>query len=171
MTGILRRTGWALSMLLVLLVATSTARAQRGGRKPPRISYASPAGVQRGQSVEITVGGQYLTKVDKILVSGDGVTGIVGLFQDPHSLAAFLVLALGFSAGMAQAAFRSENRGAFAAHVALLAATAIALVYTNSRGGLVAAILAGMVWGGLYLLRRRADRTGTSVRPQRIAER
>ena len=72
--------------------------------------------------------------------------GIVGFFQDQHSFAAFLVLAIGVSAGLAYGNFNTGRRTVASAHAGLALAGAVVLLYTNSRGGLLA--LAGPILSG-----------------------
>src|SRR3989339_273553 len=43
----------------------------------PHIGYIYPAGGQQGTSFEITAGGQYIAKPDKVYVSGEGVSASV----------------------------------------------------------------------------------------------
>ena len=52
------------------LACCLSANAQKGN-----IGYVYPAGAQRGTTVEVTVGGQNLSKAKGIIVSGDGVSG------------------------------------------------------------------------------------------------
>ncbi len=71
----------------------------------------------------------------------DRAEGIVGFFQDPHSFAAYLVLAIGLLLGIA--AERRLGASQLQRRRALLAAAAavilwVELLYTNSRSGLLA---------------------------------
>ena len=52
------------------LACCLSANAQKGN-----IGYVYPAGAQRGTTVEVTVGGQNLSKAKGIIVSGEGVSG------------------------------------------------------------------------------------------------
>jgi len=54
--------------LAVLLVPAPEVQAQ----KNPRIGYVYPAGGRQGDTFEVTVGGQFLDGVDRVLVSGKG---------------------------------------------------------------------------------------------------
>ncbi len=58
-----------------LIAATTAARAQRGAGalRDPSIGYIYPAGAQGGTTTRVTVGGQYLQTVDRVLVSGSGI--------------------------------------------------------------------------------------------------
>jgi hypothetical protein len=60
--------------LAVLLVPFSTARAQPG---PPRIGYVYPAGGRQGTSLQVTVGGQYVTDAKSARISGKGIQAVV----------------------------------------------------------------------------------------------
>ena len=52
----------------VLLVACAMpSRAQKGN-----IGFIYPSGAQRGTTVEVTVGGQGISKANGVLISGDG---------------------------------------------------------------------------------------------------
>ncbi len=77
---------------------------------------------------------------DKRVQTGEG---LVGFFQDEHSFAAFLLLAIGVSAGRAYGSFHAGRRAAAWAHGGLMLASFLVLLQTNSRGGLLA--LAGAV--------------------------
>ena len=68
--------------ILVLLAAAGWAAAQGAGRSP-QIGYLYPAGGQQGTTFEVTAGGQRLTGVDGVLVSGDGVTATVVKWYRP----------------------------------------------------------------------------------------
>lgn len=63
-----------MSRRLILMAAaislTITLNAQKGN-----IGFVYPAGAQRGTSVEITVGGQNLSRATGIIISGEGVSG------------------------------------------------------------------------------------------------
>lgn len=63
-----------MSRRLILMAAaislTITTNAQKGN-----IGFVYPAGAQRGTSVEITVGGQNLSRATGIIISGEGVSG------------------------------------------------------------------------------------------------
>ncbi len=76
--------------------------------------------------------------------------GWVGFFQDQHSFAAFLVLSIGFSAGRAYGYFVVGRQAVASVHAGLLLAGSVALLYTNSRGGLLALagaiLVAVLVW-------------------------
>jgi hypothetical protein len=56
--------------LLSLLIAFSAARGQES---LPRIGYAYPAGGRQGTTIQITLGGQFLTDIGRVTISGDGV--------------------------------------------------------------------------------------------------
>ncbi|HWB60818.1 MAG TPA: PPC domain-containing protein [Chthoniobacteraceae bacterium] len=49
----------------------------------PRIGYAFPAGAQRGATVEVTVGGQFLDATQAALITGGGVNVTVGKYNRP----------------------------------------------------------------------------------------
>jgi hypothetical protein len=62
---------WSASLGLALLLAVApTAWAQQS---PPHLAYVYPAGGQQGDSVRVTIGGQYLNDAAKVYVSGDGI--------------------------------------------------------------------------------------------------
>ncbi len=60
------------SSVLPMLLATVALAQQE-----PGIGYVYPAGGLRGTTVEVVVGGQFLTGVDDVVVSGDGIQGTV----------------------------------------------------------------------------------------------
>lgn len=72
---------------------------------------------------------------DKRVETGEG---LVGFFQDQHSFAAFLVLAIGVSAGLAYGNFNIGHRMVASAYAGLTLMGGLVLLYTNSRGGLLA---------------------------------
>jgi hypothetical protein len=57
-------------LLPVLLLAAPVVRAQQ---RDPHIGYIYPAGARSGATVEVTIGGQYLTGVTNVVLSGSGV--------------------------------------------------------------------------------------------------
>lgn len=62
--------GWV--AVFALLMVTTSAWGQPVGRDP-RIGYVYPAGAQRGERVQVLIGGQGLRAARDVLVSGDGV--------------------------------------------------------------------------------------------------
>ena len=100
---------------------------------------------------------------DKRVEAGEGW---VGFFQDQHSFAAFLVMAIGVSAGRAYGSFNGGRRAVASAHAGLALAGVVVLLYTNSRGGLLAlaaAIFIGaLAWLALSL--RAESRSGQGRR-------
>lgn len=73
---------------------------------------------------------------------GDSVTGLVGFLQDPHSYAAFLLLAVAFCLGLTVASFLEGERLWTAGYLFLALAAFTTLLFTNSRAGLAATLLA-----------------------------
>lgn len=67
--------------------------------------------------------------------------GYSGFFQDPHSYAAYLVLAACFCVGMAGAAWHRGERGGALVCGALAIGALVVLLYTGSRTGLLAALV------------------------------
>ena len=67
---------WHVAMWLAVLCAAPGATAQLVS-KEPYIGYVYPAGGQQGTALEVTVGGQYLDGVNKVIVSGKGVKATV----------------------------------------------------------------------------------------------
>ncbi len=64
--------------LLAIVATISTPPGQvSADEKPPRIAWLFPAGVQRGKTVEVTVGGTELAGATAIRVTGRGVEGKV----------------------------------------------------------------------------------------------
>ncbi len=63
------------SGVLLLLAAAAVLRGQQ--QNEPHAGYAYPAGGQRGTTVRVIVGGQFLDGVDGLIVSGTGVTAHV----------------------------------------------------------------------------------------------
>jgi len=80
MTPVLRRAGWL--MVLMGMLCASRLDAQQW-RQPPQIGYAWPAGARQGETLEITVGGQYLDKATQVLISGQGVQGTLTDYTRP----------------------------------------------------------------------------------------
>ena len=60
------------TLLLFIAIASSVATAAE-----PHIGYLYPAGGQRGQVVQISVGGQFLRGASEVYVSGDGIEATV----------------------------------------------------------------------------------------------
>ena len=74
----------AILWLGTFLAAAPSAWAQVGPRDP-HIGYIYPAGGQRGDKVEVAVGGQYLDGVSDVVVSGEGVEATVVKHTKPLS--------------------------------------------------------------------------------------
>jgi len=72
----MNRFRWHIAFWLVFLAAAPSARAQLG-QKDPHIGYVYPAGGRQGASFEVLVGGQYLSGVTKVYVSGEGAQATV----------------------------------------------------------------------------------------------
>ena len=89
---------------------------------------------------------------------------MVGFFQDQHSFAAFLVLAIGVSAGLTYSNFNTGRRGAASAYAGLTLMGSLILLYTNSRGGLLALVgailIATFTWLALSLKVAMASEQG-----------
>ncbi len=64
---------------IVWLVAVAAALAQN----VPHLGYALPAGGQRGATVEVKLGGQFLANAARVLVSGGGVEAAAGEYARP----------------------------------------------------------------------------------------
>jgi len=64
-------------LLIVILVLTAANAQGASSERNPHIGYLYPAGGQQGSAIKITVGGQFLRDVDRVYVSGKGVTGSV----------------------------------------------------------------------------------------------
>ena len=61
-------------LLFLLFVAVGVPALHAQQRKnTPRIGYVFPAGVQRGTTCELVIGGQYLAGAQELLISGSGV--------------------------------------------------------------------------------------------------
>ena len=104
---------------------------------------------------------------DKQIRTGEG---LVGFFQDQHSFAAFLVLAIGVSAGLAYGYSKRRQPALATAYAGLSLASTVVLLYTNSRGGLLAlagaTLLAVLTWLTLSL---RAASTSRQGKRRRLA--
>lgn len=72
-----------LGLAALALGAPALHAQQKGGQRSPRIGYIYPAGIQRGATTEIIVGGQFLEGVDQVLVSGSGVKVTVLKLEKP----------------------------------------------------------------------------------------
>ncbi len=70
----------AILTLVTFLAAVSAARGQQSS---PHIGYVYPAGGRQGTSIQVTVGGQFLTGVTKAFVSGAGVRATVVEYVKP----------------------------------------------------------------------------------------
>lgn len=86
-------------------------------------------------------------------------TGLVGSFQDPHSLAAYLLLVIGVAAAVAVNAARAGRRPAATAAGSLTAAMVAVLLGTNSKSGIIALV----VVGACLLAARQHHRTASGV--------
>ena len=74
----------AFACIAVWLAVTPAASAQPNSQShDPHIGYVYPAGGRAGTTFKVKVGGQYVEKVEKIYVSGDGVTANVLDFYIP----------------------------------------------------------------------------------------
>ncbi|MBN2582364.1 MAG: PPC domain-containing protein [Planctomycetes bacterium] len=60
-----------LSVAVILAALASEAMAQQGA---PHVGYVWPAGARQGETVEVTIGGQYFKDAKDVHVSGGGVT-------------------------------------------------------------------------------------------------
>ncbi len=70
------------NVLILLLLLTCSAMAG----EPPRIGYIYPAGVARGQTVEIEIGGQRVMETTAVYVNGGGVTAtLMASKEDPDA--------------------------------------------------------------------------------------
>ena len=65
-----------LLMLFIILFAAAPTTAQ-DAKRDPRIGYLYPAGAQRGTTVRVLVGGQFLRSSESVYVSGEGISGKV----------------------------------------------------------------------------------------------
>ncbi|HPO14135.1 MAG TPA: PPC domain-containing protein [Candidatus Hydrogenedentes bacterium] len=72
---------WQIGLMTIIFCAT-TVWAQTSQRQP-HIGYLYPAGGQQGTIVEVLVGGQYLNGVNKVHVTGEGVTASVIQYAKP----------------------------------------------------------------------------------------
>jgi len=70
-------------MIASLVVAMPTIVAAQTFRNPPRIGYVYPAGLQQGTSVQVTIGGQYLSGTEEVRVSHPGITAKVVRYWRP----------------------------------------------------------------------------------------
>ncbi|XHR30791.1 MAG: hypothetical protein ACFUZC_09550 [Chthoniobacteraceae bacterium] len=68
-------------LMIALLLSGLPALAQ--GPKPPRIGYLYPAGIQRGTSAEIAVGGQYIEGAAEVICTGSGLVAKVARTEKP----------------------------------------------------------------------------------------
>lgn len=78
--------------------------------------------------------------------------GWVAFFQDPHSLAAYLVLLLGVVLGLVFQRLDRPSSYARIVHLSLVLGTAVVLLFTNSRSGLVSSFACVMVFGSGYVV-------------------
>ena len=68
---------WLRTVIAGVAVCTSAAAWAQQARREPEIGYLYPAGGQRGTTVEIIAGGQFLRGADQVYIAGDGVEGVV----------------------------------------------------------------------------------------------
>ena len=76
----------ALLGLAILFAVIPGAQAQE---RRPRIGYVYPAGGPRTNSFEVVVGGQYLTGVTNVFISGTGVRAVIADYSRPISQGEF----------------------------------------------------------------------------------
>ena len=60
----------ALATILTVAILAPSSFAQE---QTAHLGYAYPAGIPRGESLEVTIGGQYLDEMSQIIISGEGV--------------------------------------------------------------------------------------------------
>ena len=60
-------------LIAALLVALAAAPAVQAQQNPPHAGYAYPAGGRQGDTVRVTVGGQFLERTTNAYVSGRGI--------------------------------------------------------------------------------------------------
>ena len=70
-------------LLVAFALSPTPLQAQQGSGKPPQMGYLFPAGMQRGTTGEINVGGEFLEGSKELLVSGSGVTATVVKINQP----------------------------------------------------------------------------------------
>lgn len=80
--------GWAnrclsIGLLVGCLVALCVPAAAGPRFREPHIAYLFPAGWQRGNTIRVWCGGQYLAGMDRVYVSGKGVRGRVIFYAPP----------------------------------------------------------------------------------------
>ena len=78
-----RLTAACLVALAAFLALSGTALAQQT-RREPHIGYAFPAGGQRGTTVYVAVGGQFLRSAKSALLSGQGITATIAGYVGPY---------------------------------------------------------------------------------------
>ncbi len=92
--------------------------------------------------------------------TGTTALGVSGFFHDTHSFAAYLVLGISITLGVAIGWAASGSLGYSAASFMLAIAAGVVLLYTNSRGGLLAMLGSVLVLAALVVTfprSRRAD--------------
>ena len=77
------KTRFLLYLLAAWALGAPSLHAQKNGL--PHIGYIFPAGMQRGTTCEINVGGQFLGGAKEALVSGSGVKMTVIKYEKPLS--------------------------------------------------------------------------------------
>ena len=60
-----------------MLLSIGAVALSEPSKNQPHIGYLYPAGAQRGTSIRVTVGGQFLRGPSNVYVSGEGVTASV----------------------------------------------------------------------------------------------
>ena len=65
---------------MMFAISAASAHAQT---RAPRIGYVYPAGVKRGTTATVTLGGQFLDGAASVHVTGEGVTAKVAEYVKP----------------------------------------------------------------------------------------
>lgn len=79
----MQRLTHALLLITAVVLTPSGITLAQAWRQPPHLGYVYPAGGRAGQTVTITLGGQYLSRASDLHVVGDGVTATLGEYERP----------------------------------------------------------------------------------------
>ena len=104
---------WAMAGLAV----TPAARAQRF-RQPPRVGYVYPAGGQQGQTIDVTVGGQFFANASNVTIAGEGIAAEVTEYHRPLRGKELTTIRDVFQKARQKA--REQNKGKWPSRLAIL---------------------------------------------------
>ena len=147
----------AVSGFGVLLLVLRHLSSPRDRRRVVASAVAGAGFAVLAPLLQVAVGSEVYVRADQRRMISSGWSGF---FQDPQSYAAFLVLAIALCGGLALGAWRDGKRWRALLPAGIALAAVVPLMFTNSRGGLLAMLVAFAVLTAAYLAvgERRRDR-------------